>query len=229
MASTTRWCSMRLRAFPTASAASPSPTPASRRTTLREWHTLGMRGLRFHLFPPGGKPAMVRGVGLDVFEVFRPVMRELGWIMQTWCDYRVLPEVAGLLREIAARCRSCSTTSCTCRRNAAPATPASRRCCVWSARAIVHVKLSAPYRLSQRYPGLWGRAAVPRGAAARQSGAAALGHRLAASADRRRADAGRRPARGFVSPVDAEHRRSPAHPGGHARASVRSRVTYIVF
>ena len=46
--------------------------------TLREWHTLGMRGLRFHLFPPGGKPTMVRGVGLDVFEVFRPMMRELG-------------------------------------------------------------------------------------------------------------------------------------------------------
>ena len=45
---------------------------------------------------------MVRGVGLDVFEVFRPVMRELGWIMQTWCDYRVLPEVDGLLREIAS-------------------------------------------------------------------------------------------------------------------------------
>ena len=69
--------------------------------TLREWHKLGMRGLRFHLFPPGGKPTMVRGVGLDVFEVFRPMMRELGWIMQTWCDHRVLGEVEGLLREVA--------------------------------------------------------------------------------------------------------------------------------
>src|SRR3569833_2863505 len=34
--------------------------------TLRAWHKLGMRGLRFHLFPQ--KPNYVRGVGLDVFE-----------------------------------------------------------------------------------------------------------------------------------------------------------------
>ena len=81
-------------------------TPAE----LRAWHRLGLRGLRFHLFSSAGKPGYVRGVGLDVFETFRPVMRELGLIMQVWCDWRSLPDVAGTLREISARCRSSSTT-----------------------------------------------------------------------------------------------------------------------
>ena len=44
--------------------------------TLRDWHKLGMRGLRFHLFSEAGKPGYVRGVGLDVFEVFRNTMRD---------------------------------------------------------------------------------------------------------------------------------------------------------
>src|SRR6202051_2981136 len=56
---------------------------------LRDWHKLGMRGLRFHLFPPPppfpplqaeeGRVGARRGVGLDVFEVFRKTMAELGW------------------------------------------------------------------------------------------------------------------------------------------------------
>ncbi len=37
--------------------------------TLRDWHARGMRGLRFHLFPQ--RPNYIRGVGLDVFAVFR--------------------------------------------------------------------------------------------------------------------------------------------------------------
>ena len=40
--------------------------------TLRDWHKIGMRGLRFHLFSDAGKPGYIRGVGLDVFEVFPP-------------------------------------------------------------------------------------------------------------------------------------------------------------
>src|SRR5712691_7438789 len=70
--------------------------------TLRDWHRLGMRGLRFHFFTAAGKPGYVRGVGLDVFETFRPVMRELGWVMQVWCDWRALSDVAGKLRGISA-------------------------------------------------------------------------------------------------------------------------------
>ena len=40
--------------------------------TLRDWHKVGMRGLRFHLFSDAGRPGYVRGVGLDVFEVLPP-------------------------------------------------------------------------------------------------------------------------------------------------------------
>lgn len=67
--------------------------------TLRAWHKLGMRGLRFHLFE--SKPGYVRGVGLDVFEVFRKTMAELGWVAQFFCDGRVLKDFAPALRAIA--------------------------------------------------------------------------------------------------------------------------------
>jgi predicted TIM-barrel fold metal-dependent hydrolase len=67
--------------------------------TLRAWHKLGMRGLRFHLFPE--RPNYVRGVGLDVFEVFRKTMAELGWVAQFFCEGRVLKDFAPALREIA--------------------------------------------------------------------------------------------------------------------------------
>jgi len=67
--------------------------------TLRDWHQLGMRGLRFHLLKQ--KAGYVRGVGLDVFEVFRRTMAELGWVMQIFCDGEVLPDVAPKLRDIA--------------------------------------------------------------------------------------------------------------------------------
>jgi 2-pyrone-4,6-dicarboxylate lactonase len=68
---------------------------------LRRWHGLGIRGLRFHVFHPEHRPSYVRGVGLDVFEVFQPIMYELGWHMQVWLDWRVLPELAPILRKIA--------------------------------------------------------------------------------------------------------------------------------
>src|SRR6478736_1900807 len=67
--------------------------------TLREWHRLGMRGLRFHLLPED--PGYVRGVGLDVFEVFRKTMAELGWVMQLFCDHRVMHDVAPTLRAVS--------------------------------------------------------------------------------------------------------------------------------
>ncbi len=67
--------------------------------TLRDWHKLGMRGLRFHLFPQ--RPNYVRGVGLEVFEVFRKTMAELGWVAQFFCDGRVLKNFAPALRAIA--------------------------------------------------------------------------------------------------------------------------------
>ena len=60
-----------------------------------------MRGLRFHLFSEAGKPGYVRGVGLDVFEIFRPVMRALGWAMQIFCDWRLMTELSASLRGIS--------------------------------------------------------------------------------------------------------------------------------
>lgn len=68
---------------------------------LRRWHDVGMRGLRFHLYHPDHRPGYVRGVGLDVFEAFRPTMIDLGWHMQVWCDWRQLPELTGILEGIA--------------------------------------------------------------------------------------------------------------------------------
>jgi predicted TIM-barrel fold metal-dependent hydrolase len=69
---------------------------------LRAWDAIGVRGLRFHLFHPDHKPNYRRGVGLDVFEHFRPVMRALGWHMQVWCDWRILPDMAPVLAAIGA-------------------------------------------------------------------------------------------------------------------------------
>jgi predicted TIM-barrel fold metal-dependent hydrolase len=66
---------------------------------LREWHNVAMRGLRFHLFPQ--RPNYIRGVGLDVFEVFRKTMTRLGWVVQFFCDHRMLAPTAPALREIA--------------------------------------------------------------------------------------------------------------------------------
>ena len=66
---------------------------------LRDWHRIGMRGLRFHLFPQA--PNYRRGVGLDVFEVFRKTMAELGWVAQFFCDHRMLAPTAAALRDIA--------------------------------------------------------------------------------------------------------------------------------
>ena len=64
---------------------------------LRDWHKRGMRGLRFHLFPPGVR----RGVGFDVFEVFRKTMADLGWVAQFFCDHRLLAPSAAMFKQIS--------------------------------------------------------------------------------------------------------------------------------
>ena len=117
---------------------------------LRDWHKVGMRGLRFHLFPQ--KPNYVRGVGLDVFEVFRKTMAELGWVAQFFCDGRVLKDFAPALRDIA---------------NDMPVivdhygmVDAARGVADENFQALLklvgdglaHVKVSAAYRVSKQYP-----------------------------------------------------------------------------
>jgi predicted TIM-barrel fold metal-dependent hydrolase len=118
--------------------------------TLRDWHRIGMRGLRFHMLK--AKPGYVRGVGLDVFEVFRKTMTDLGWVMQIFCDGQVLEEMAPALRAIARDV----------------AVVVDHYGMVDAARGVndpnfqallelvgdghVHVKVSAPYRVSTQFP-----------------------------------------------------------------------------
>ena len=164
--------------------------------TLRDWHKIGMRGLRFHLFEQ--KPSYVRGVGLDVFEVFRKTMAELGWVMQLFCDWRLMRIPRLRLRADCARDagdrRSLRDDAGGARRQRSEfpgAAEAGRR------RRCAREGLGALPRL-HAISGLCRRAAAARGAGRRQSGAADVGHRLAASLDRRRGDAGRRAFAGFV-------------------------------
>jgi 2-pyrone-4,6-dicarboxylate lactonase len=120
--------------------------------TLRGWHKLGMRGLRFHLFSDAGKPGYVRGVGLDVFETFRPVMRELGWVMQVFCDWRLMSDLAPTFRDISREMPVVVDHMLHI--------PVARGVSDANFQALlrlvgdghVHVKVSAPYRLSDQFP-----------------------------------------------------------------------------
>jgi predicted TIM-barrel fold metal-dependent hydrolase len=120
--------------------------------TLHDWHRLGMRGLRFHLFSEASRPGYVRGVGLDVFESFRRTMRELGWVMQVFCDWRLMSEVAATFREISREMPVIVDHMLNI--------PAGRGVNDAQFQALlrlvgeghVHVKLSAAYRLSDEFP-----------------------------------------------------------------------------
>ena len=152
--------------------------------TLRDWHRLGMRGLRFHLFAE--KQSYVRGVGLDVFEVFRKTMIELGWVMQIFCDGRVLADHAPRLREIARDLPVIVDhygMMDAARGVDEPNFQALLKLVGDGARLCEGVGAVPHFQALSR---LCRRAAVARGAGARQSGAADVGHRLAASLDRRR-------------------------------------------
>ncbi len=148
---------------------------------LRDWHKLGMRGLRFHQFSDAGKPGYVRGVGLDVFEVFRPVMRELGWAMQVFCDWRLMADLAATLRDFSREMPVIVDHMLHI--------PAERGVGDANFQALlrlvgegsVHVKVSAPYRLSTQFPDYPDARPFHDALLARQSGTAAVGHRLAPS------------------------------------------------
>jgi predicted TIM-barrel fold metal-dependent hydrolase len=119
---------------------------------LGEWHKAGMRGLRFHLFSEAGKPGYVRGVGLDVFEVFRGAMRDLGWVMQVFCDWRLMSELATMFHEISREMPVVVDHMLHI--------PTARGVGDANFQALlrlvgdghVNVKVSAPYRMSDRYP-----------------------------------------------------------------------------
>jgi predicted TIM-barrel fold metal-dependent hydrolase len=118
--------------------------------TLRDWHERGMRGLRFHLFPQ--RPNYIRGVGLDVFAVFWKTMTELGWVVQFFCDHRVLAETAAALRDIARE-----MTVIVDHLGMVPAAQGVSDSNFQALLKLVgdghaYVKLSAVYRLSTQFP-----------------------------------------------------------------------------
>jgi 2-pyrone-4,6-dicarboxylate lactonase len=118
--------------------------------TLCDWHERGMRGLRFHLFPQ--RPNYIRGVGLNVFAEFRKTMAELGWVVQFFCDHRMLAETAAPLRDIAREM--------TVIIDHLGVVPAAQGVTDPNFQALLklvgdghaYVKLSAVYRLSTQFP-----------------------------------------------------------------------------
>ncbi len=118
--------------------------------TLRDWHRLGMRGLRFHehLAPP----CYVRGVGLEGLAPFRAVMRELGWVVQVFCDHRRLPAIAAALAAIAAEMPVVVDHMLAVPAARGIADPGFQALLRLVGEGLAHVKLSGAYRLSSRFP-----------------------------------------------------------------------------
>jgi predicted TIM-barrel fold metal-dependent hydrolase len=119
---------------------------------LRYWHRIGMRGLRFHLFSDAGKPGYVRGVGIDVFSVFRKIMAELGWVMQVFADWRLMAEVAPVLREVARDMPVIVDHMLNVPAERGVGDPNFQALLKLVGEGHAHVKLSAAYRLSGQFP-----------------------------------------------------------------------------
>jgi 2-pyrone-4,6-dicarboxylate lactonase len=122
-------------------------------STLRDWHDLGMRGLRFHLFSDAGKPGYVRGVGLEVFEVFRKTMAELGWVMQIFCDWRLMSDLGPVLRDVSRQIPVIIDHMLHMPAERGIGDPNFQALLRLVGDGDVHVKVSAPYRLSAQFPG----------------------------------------------------------------------------
>ena len=120
--------------------------------TLREWDKIGMRGLRFHLFSDAGKPGYVRGVGLDVFEVFRKTMAELGWVMQIFCDWRLMQDLAPRLRDISREMPVIVDHMLHIPAERGVSDPNFQALLKLVGEGHAHVKVSGNYRLSSQFP-----------------------------------------------------------------------------
>jgi predicted TIM-barrel fold metal-dependent hydrolase len=120
--------------------------------TLRDWHRTGLRGLRFHLFSDAGRPGYVRGVGLDVFETFRKTMADLGMVMQVFCDWRLMAEVAPVLRAIARDMPVIVDHMLNIPAARGVNDPNFQALVKLAGEGHAYVKLSAAYRLSDRFP-----------------------------------------------------------------------------
>ena len=70
------------------------------RETMKDWHALGVRGLRANEFRRDGKLYYENGVRLaDIAPLFAK-MADLGWHLQLWIDARDLRELAPALRHV---------------------------------------------------------------------------------------------------------------------------------
>ena len=69
-------------------------------SVLREWNSLGVRGLRFNHFFRDGQLHYRGGVPLDAARTLAPVMAELGWHLQLWIDVKDLPETIPALKSL---------------------------------------------------------------------------------------------------------------------------------
>jgi Amidohydrolase len=67
---------------------------------LRQWASLGVRGLRFNHFFRDGQLHYRGGVPLSGAERLAPVMAELGWHLQLWIDVKDLPETITILKSL---------------------------------------------------------------------------------------------------------------------------------
>lgn len=69
------------------------------RSTLKEWHAAGVRGLRVNEFRRDGKPYYQNGVRFSDVAPLLPAMADLGWHLQLWVDARDLPELLPALAQ----------------------------------------------------------------------------------------------------------------------------------
>jgi predicted TIM-barrel fold metal-dependent hydrolase len=119
---------------------------------LRHWHTLGIRGLRFHLHVPHDRPAYVRGVGFDVLEAFTPVMLELGWHAQVWCAWALMEALAEPLRKLSRQMPVVIDHMLSIEASQGVNNPNFQALLKLLGEGACWVKTSGAYRLSNRYP-----------------------------------------------------------------------------
>jgi predicted TIM-barrel fold metal-dependent hydrolase len=119
-------------------------------STLRYWHQLGMRGLRFHLLKQDY--GYIRGAGLDVFETFRKTMGDLHWVLQIYCDSEMLAAAADKLREFSREMPVIVDHMGMVDAARGINEPNFQALLKLVGDGHVHVKVSAAYRLSRQYP-----------------------------------------------------------------------------
>jgi len=119
--------------------------------TLREWHRLGVRALRFNHLLRDGKPYYGGTVGLDELPRLAGRMADLGWHLQLWTDTRDLPDLLPRLRHLAIPVVVDHMGRLPAR--AGTAHPGFQALLRWLAEGGCWVKVSGAYRLDPAAPG----------------------------------------------------------------------------